>query len=205
MVDPPRASASSCASTSVPAAPVFTAPAPAASTQPDAAPAPVQSAPVQAQPPRDAVWFGTYLRREANVDSLMDIHAQLVGALGRDVPLALLLARAAQQHAPSLGLETLAVQDAVAGRLRPVQTGSLRDALAGLDGDFGAAPDLLIVDAGALDLDDLHYPHALSLSIGRVQGGRVGLSLQGDVEPDKAARFLAGVAQALEKPVTLLI
>lgn len=201
--------------------PVYT-PAPA-QPEPEAAkpaapamPAPVMPAPVPAQPaatvqaptsatPRDAVWFGTYLRREANVTGLMDLHGQLSEALGREVPLALLLARAAQHHAAALGLDTLAIQDVQASRVRAVQPGSLREALAGLDGDFGGTPDLLVVDAGALDLDDLHYPHALSLSVGRVQGGRVGLSLQGDVEPDKAARFLAGVAQTLEKPVVLLI
>ncbi|KQQ97803.1 E3 binding domain-containing protein [Deinococcus sp. Leaf326] len=196
-----------------PVQPAYTPPAP---VQPMPAPvvppvaAPVQPAPAQhqpsaAQPPRDAVWFGTYLRREANVTGLMDLHGQLSEALGREVPLALLLARAAQHHAAALGLDTLAIQDVQASRVRTVQSGSLREALAGLDGDFGGTPDLLIVDAGTLDLDDLHYPHTLSLSIGRVQGGRVGLSLQGNVEPDKAARFLAGVAQTLEKPVILLV
>lgn len=187
------------------AAPVHSEPAQPAA-QPVPAPAhPAQAQPTQAQPPRDAVWFGTYLRREANVAGLMELRSQLAEALGREVPLALLLARAAQHHAAALGLDTLAVQDVTAGRVRAVQGGSLREALAGLDGDFGGTPDLLVVDAGTLDLDDLHYPHALSLSIGRVQDGRVGLSLQGDVEPDRAARFLAGVAQTLEKPVILLI
>ncbi|MFC5849803.1 E3 binding domain-containing protein [Deinococcus petrolearius] len=190
-------------------APETAAPAVAASVQPERAQPAAQPVPVPAQPtqaqPQGAVWFGTYLRREANVAGLLDLKAQLAEALGREVPLALLLARAAQHHAAALGLDTLAIQDVQASRVRAVQGGSLRDALAGLDGDFGDAPDLLIVDAGTLDLDDLHYPHTLSLSIGRVHDGRVGLSLQGDVEPDKAARFLAGVAQTLEKPVVLLI
>ncbi len=62
-----------------------------------------------------------------------------------------------------------------------------------------------MVDAGALDMDDLHYPDTLTLSVGRVQDGRAALSLQGDVDPEKAARFLASVAQTLEKPIILLV
>ncbi|WP_245556515.1 E3 binding domain-containing protein [Deinococcus aquatilis] len=155
--------------------------------------------------PRDAVWFGTYLRRDAQVAAAADLREQLSEALSRDVPLALLVARAAQHHAAILDLSAVAIQDPSTGRTRSAKPGSLRDAVTALDTDHDGTPDLLIVDAGLLDLDDLHYPHALTLSVGRVQGGRAALTLNGNVDTERAARFLASVAQTLEKPVILLV
>lgn len=194
------------------AAPVAPAPvveAPAAEKAPaPASPevaAPEVAAPVTPEVPRDAVWFGTYLRRNADVSSLSDLRGQLSEALERDVPLALLVARAAQRHAESLGLSSVAVQDVHAAVARPVQGGGVREALGGLEHTFEDKPDLLVVDAGTLDLDDLHYPHTLTLSVGRVEGGKASLSLQGDVDHAKAAQFLASVAQTLEKPVILIV
>ncbi|ANE44972.1 hypothetical protein SU48_11765 [Deinococcus puniceus] len=155
--------------------------------------------------PRDAVWFGTYLRRDAHVAAAADLREQLSEALSRDVPLALLVARAAQHHAAILDLGAVAIQDPSVGRTRSAKPGSLRDAVTALDTDHDGTPDLLIVDAGLLDLDDLHYPHALTLSVGRVQGGRAALTLNGNVDTERAARFLASVAQTLEKPVILVV
>lgn len=162
--------------------------------------------PAPAATERGAVWFGTYLRRDAQVAQLHDLRQQLSEALERDVPLALLVARAAQRHAAALGLDSVALRDTARGLTRQVgsQQG-LRDALQATDVDFDGTPSLLVVDAGALDMDDLHYPETLTLSVGRVQDGRAALSLQGDVDPEKAARFLASVAQTLEKPVILLV
>ncbi|MFC6665987.1 hypothetical protein ACFP9V_11980 [Deinococcus radiopugnans] len=62
-----------------------------------------------------------------------------------------------------------------------------------------------MTDAGALGADDLHYPHTLTLSLGRVQDGRAALSLNGDVDPRQAAQFLSRVAAALEKPIALVL
>jgi hypothetical protein len=155
--------------------------------------------------PRDAVWFGTYLRRDAHVAAAADLREQLSEALSRDVPMALLVARAAQHHAAILDLSAVAIQDPSTGRTRSAQLGSLRDAVTALDTDHDGTPDLLVVDAGLLDLDDLHYPHALTLSVGRVQGGRAALTLNGNVDTERAARFLASVAQTLEKPVILVV
>ncbi|MDL2345562.1 hypothetical protein QOL99_15605, partial [Deinococcus sp. MIMF12] len=126
-------------------------------------------------------------------------------ALGQDVPLALLVARAAQRHAEALDLGTVAVYRVGGEQARPVHSGSLREALAALDGDFAGTPDLLVTDAGALDLDELHLPHALTLSVGRVQGGRAALTLNGPVDPAQGARFLASVATTLEEPIILVI
>lgn len=178
---------------------------------PEPAVVPAASQPVQEIPgqlPREAVWFGTYLRRDANLGTLSDLRIQLGEALERDVPLALLVARAAQRHAGLLGLNTVAMQDIGANSARSVGTGhstGIREAVAALESHYEGTPDLLVVDAGHLDLDDLHYPHTLTLSVGRVQGDKATLSLQGDVETAKAAQFLANVASTLEKPVILLV
>lgn len=88
---------------------------------------------------------------------------------------------------------------------RTAQPGGLRDALAALERVHEGTPDLLVLDAGTLDLDDLHLPHTLTLSVGRVQEGRAALTLQGDVDPTQAARFLAEVARTLEEPIILVL
>lgn len=163
-----------------------------------AVPAPV--APAAAMPP-SGVWFGAYLRRDADVAALHDLRGQVTAALSRDLPLALLVARAAQRHADTLGLGSVAVH--ADGGALSAGSGSLRDALDA--GAFGGTPDLLVVDAGAMDLDDLHFPHTTTLSVGRVQGGRAALTLNGDVDAARAAQFLAQVAGTLEQPILLVL
>ncbi|MFT2720737.1 E3 binding domain-containing protein [Deinococcus sp. A31D244] len=154
--------------------------------------------------PANAVWFGAYLRRDANVTALHDLQGQVSAALDQALPLGLLVARAAQRHADTLSLGSVAVQGE--SHAHPVGTGSLRDALAQLDTAYdGDTPDLLIVDAGAHGLDDLHYPHTLTLSVGRMQNGRAPLSLNGDVDAARAAKFLAQVAETLEQPILLVL
>ncbi|MPY67553.1 hypothetical protein F8S09_12800 [Deinococcus sp. SDU3-2] len=170
--------------------------------QPELQPVPTL---IPAAPVREAVWFGPYLRRDGNVAPTLELCRQLAGALGQDVPLALLVARAAQRHAEMLELGTVGVYRVGGEQARPVQSGSLREALAALDGDFAGTPDLLVTDAGALDLDELHLPHALTLSVGRVQDGRTALTLNGPVDPAQGARFLASVAATLEEPIILVI
>ncbi|WP_102128317.1 E3 binding domain-containing protein [Deinococcus planocerae] len=154
---------------------------------------------------REARSFGTYLRRDVNVSSAADLRRQLAGALGQDVPLGLLVVRAAQRHAQTLGLGSVALQDLTAGVARTARPVALRDALDDLGTPFGGTPDLLVTDAGTLDLDDLHLGHTVTLSVGREREGRAALSLSGDVDPTRAARFLADVAGALEAPIILVI
>ncbi|BDP40636.1 hypothetical protein DAETH_06050 [Deinococcus aetherius] len=161
-------------------------------------------APVQVAAPAPRT-FGTYLRRDVNVAPAADLRRQLMGALGQDVALGLLVARAAGRHADTLGLGTVALQDLTAGEARTVRPGALRDALAALGTLLEGTPDLLVTDAGTLDLDDLHLGHTVTLSVGRERGGRAALSLSGDVDPVQAARFLAEVAGALEAPIILVI
>lgn len=147
------------------------------------------------------VAFGTYLRRDVNVALLSDMQAQLKEALERDVPLALLVARAALRHAKDLDLQKVAIKNQDAAFL--VAEGSLRDALSSQNAIEDA--QLWITDAGSLGLDDLHYAGTPSLSIGRIVDGRASLSLQGDLSTEKAAQFLNAVALTLEKPVILLV
>lgn len=168
------------------------------------------SAPVMARPadvPEHAAWFGVYLRRDTDVVAARDLAEQLSEALEQDVTLALLVARAAQRHASLLNLSRVALDGAQG--MRSVGEGHLREVLSDLNtdaGDSGAATaDLLVVDAGAYGLDDLHYPQTLSLSVGREHAGRVSLSLNGDVETAQAAQFLARVAETLEKPIVLVL
>ncbi|THF86500.1 hypothetical protein E7T09_10305 [Deinococcus sp. KSM4-11] len=188
----PEVQAAAPAPQEEPAAP---APAPAPE-QPEAVTAPAAPAP-------DAVWFGTYLRRDTDFGALSALHGQLVAALGREVPLALLVARAAQRHAADLGVASVALQGA--GGARSVAGDTLRAAADAVNYDYQGTPDLLVVDAGAHGLDDLHYPHTATLSVGRMQDGRAALSLNGTMDAAQGAAFLAAVAQTLGQPVLLLL
>ena len=169
-------------------------------SEPEVAPVAAVAAPAAAMP-SNGVWFGAYLRRDADVAALHDLRGQVTAALSRDLPLALLVARAAQRHADTLGLGSVAVH--ADGGALAAGSGSLRDALDA--GAFTGTPDLLVVDAGAMDLDDLHFPHTTTLSVGRVQGGRAALTLNGDVDAARAAQFLAQVAGTLEQPIMLVL
>lgn len=158
--------------------------------------------------PRDSVWFGAYLRRSVDAVAVSELCEQLGEVLDRDVPAALLVARAAVQH---LGLfegkvNSVALRDPAVGKDHTVRAGtSLRDAVADLDQVHEGPCDLLIVNAAALDLDDVHYPDTVTLCLGRTQDGKATLSLNGDVEATQAAQFLSQVAKSLEKPVALVI
>ncbi|GHG02098.1 hypothetical protein GCM10017783_12920 [Deinococcus piscis] len=164
-------------------------------------------APTAPERPEQAVWFGVYLRRDADVQAASALRDQLNAALGQDVPLSLLVARAAQQHAEMLGLGAVAIQDVHSQRARSVggAGAGLRDALSALDRDHDGQADLLVVNAGTFELDELHYPDTVTLSLGRVVDGRAALSLNGDVDTVRAAEFLAAVAASLEAPVALII
>jgi hypothetical protein len=155
------------------------------------------------RPAGDAVWFGTYLRRDADVAPLVELHGQIVAALGQDVPLALLVARAALRHAAELGVGTVALH--TDGAARSVAGDTLRAAADALAHDYHGTPELLVVDAGAHGLDDLHYPHTTTLALGRVQDGRAALSLNGAVDAAQGAAFLRAVSETLGQPVVLLL
>lgn len=174
--------------------------------------APVMPAPQpyvpQAQPQGQpqAAWSGTYLRRNTDLSAMLSAREQLNELLG-DVPLTLMVARAAQRHLGLLNLSGLAVADAQGRALDADLSGDLRGGIKALQ---NAQPgtvqaDLLILDAGALDLDDLHYPHAVTLSLGRVVDNQAALSLNGDIDVQQGARFLAELSALLGAPVKLLV
>ncbi|GAA4016627.1 hypothetical protein GCM10022631_31320 [Deinococcus rubellus] len=161
--------------------------------------------------PQVAAWSGTYLRRNTDLSALLSAREQLTELLG-DLPLTLMVARAAQRHLGLLNLSSLAVANAQGQALSADLSGDLRGGIkalqdaqpsAALNGQVQA--DLLILDAGALDLDDLHYPHAVTLSLGRVVDGQAALSLNGDIDVQQGARFLAEVSALLGAPVKLLV
>ena len=166
-------------------------------------PGPVAASPAR---PAAAVWFGTYLRRDARMGAAQELCAQLSEALDQNVSLAFLVARAARHHADALGLDLGSVAlHGADGQDQPITGAALRDALKAPHAAQDSAPDLLVTDAGALGVDELHFPHTLTLSVGRVQDGRAALSLNGDVDPTQGAQFLARVAGALEKPIALVL
>ena len=172
--------------------------------EPVAAPVPVP-VPVPVSAPQPSAWAGTYLRRDADLVAMLSAREQLSDLLG-ELPLTLMVARAAQRHLELLGVSGLAVADANGQALDADLSGDLRSGLKSLSAaQPGGRAELLILDAGALDLDDLHYPHAITLSLGRVQHGKAALSLNGDLDVQQAARFLAEVSALLSAPVKLLV
>ena len=68
-----------------------------------------------------------------------------------------------------------------------------------------AQPALLVLDASALGLDELHRGEC-SLSVGRAatNGAGAALSLRGDLDPARGAQFLHEVAGLLGTPILLL-
>lgn len=174
----------------------------AAYQQPSSQPSYQQS---YAAPATSSDWKGVYLRRDADISAAEEARTQLAEVLG-SFPLSVLVARAAQKSAASLGLSSVALANTSGEALNADLSGDLRGSLSGMhDAATGAQADLLVVNAGEFDLDDLHFPHAITLSVGRVEGGKAALSLNGQVDPAQGARFLADVAALLATPVKLLV
>ena len=200
-VVPPISAEPAQAALSVPPAPELGEPImPEERSQLAPAPAPQMAAPAQ-----NAAWSGVYLRREVDLSAMQDAREQLSELIG-DVPLSLMVARAAQRQLKTINVSSLALANAQGQALSAEIGHDLRSDLAALSqAQPGELVELLILDAGALDLDDLHYPHALTLSLGRVQHGKAALSLNGNLDVPEAAQFLAEVAALLSTPVKLLV
>ncbi|WP_425145322.1 E3 binding domain-containing protein [Deinococcus sp.] len=174
---------------------------PVAAQAPQTAPAPAVSAsPVPAiQAPA-----GVSLRLNASVAALLSAQSQVSEALGQSVPLNLLVGRAAARSLGTLGLSgQAALADASGQALAAELSGDLRASLSGLSAPTEATAALLILDAAALGLDELHLG-ARSLSLGRSEDGRAALSLRGDLDAVRGAKFLHEVAALLETPIKLL-
>ena len=200
-VVPPISAEPAQAALSVPPAPELGEPI-TPEDKPQVAPAPTPQA---AAPAQSAAWSGVYLRREIDLSALQDAREQLSELIG-DVPISLMVARAAQRRLNLINVSSLAIANTQGQALSAEVGRDLRSDLAALSGaQPGDLTELLILDAGALDLDDLHYPHALTLSLGRVQHGKAALSLNGNLDVPEAAQFLAEVAALLSTPVKLLV
>ena len=78
-----------------------------------------------------------------------------------------------------------------------------RASLEGLGHAAQAQPALLVLDASALGLDELHRGEC-SLSVGRANSDGAVLSLRGDLDPAHGAQFLHEVAGLLGTPILLL-
>ncbi|WP_407540555.1 E3 binding domain-containing protein [Deinococcus radiomollis] len=146
------------------------------------------------------------LRLNVDLAVLEAARAQLSEALYREVPLSLLVARAAARSLVSLGLGTsggVALADHAGQPLAADLSGDFRASLDGLGQPAQTPPALLVLDAAELGLDELHRGEC-SLSVGRAGGGASALSLRGDLDPGRGAKFLHEVAGLLDTPILLL-
>ncbi|GGQ97242.1 E3 binding domain-containing protein [Deinococcus ruber] len=197
------------------AVPVVEAPSVVVAAAPVAAPVvapPVPAAPVlpaaqaTSVPAAASAFAGVSLRLNANVAALMTAQSQLSDALGQDVPLSLLVGRAAARSLGTLGLSGgagVTLADASGQALAADLSGDFRTSLGALSQRSGAAQGLLVLDAAELGLDELHVGER-SLSVGRSEDGRAVLSLRGDMDARRGASFLHEVAALLETPIKLL-
>ncbi|WP_407569859.1 E3 binding domain-containing protein [Deinococcus altitudinis] len=146
------------------------------------------------------------LRLNVDLSVLEAARAQLSEALYREVPLSLLVARAASRSLVSLGLSTsggVALADHAGQPLAADLSADFRASLDGLGQPAQNAPALLVLDAAELGLDELHRGEC-SLSVGGSAAGANALSLRGDLDPVRGAKFLHEVAALLDTPILLL-
>ena len=150
------------------------------------------------------------LRLNLDLHSLETARAQLSTALMREIPLGLLVARAAVRSLNTLGLHTgegsvegVALANYTGQPLAADLRAEFRASLDGLGQVAQAQPALLVLDASALGLDELHRGEC-SLSVGRAAADGAVLSLRGDLDPARGAQFLHEVAGLLGTPILLL-
>ena len=150
------------------------------------------------------------LRLNLDLHALETARAQLSTALMREIPLGLLVARAATRSLSTLGLHTgegsaegVALANHAGQPLAADLRAEFRASLESLGQVAQAQPALLVLDASALGLDELHRGKC-SLSVGRAAADGAVLSLRGDLDPARGAQFLHEVAGLLGTPILLL-
>ena len=150
------------------------------------------------------------LRLNLDLHALETARAQLSTALMREIPLGMLVARAAARSLSTLGLHTgegsvegVALANHTGQPLAADLRAEFRASLDGLGQVAQAQPALLVLDASALGLDELHRGEC-SLSVGRAAADGAVLSLRGDLDPARGAQFLHEVAGLLGTPILLL-
>ncbi|WP_424949807.1 E3 binding domain-containing protein [Deinococcus sp.] len=205
--EPPQATGPSSAEvqdapTGFEAAPPGPAEAPAA----EVAPALPETAPPASFPPSGAQAQAITLRLNVDLGVLETARTQLSEALFREVPIGLLVARAAARSLGTLSLSEpggVALADHTGRPLAADLSGDLRASLGSLSEPAHSAPALLVLDASGLGLDELHRGE-YSLSVGRNGSEGATLSLRGDLDPARGAQFLHEVAGLLGTPIRLL-
>ncbi len=154
---------------------------------------------------------GFAVRRHFDAAPLTKMQHELTHALnGREVPLAVFLARAAQRNLHALGTGDVVTLTRLGDTLEPLQASGLHHSfIEAVQSVARATPGtmegLLILDASSLGADDLVLPGAEPVLTLNVKGEYGHLALSGDVPMGKAADFLGKVALALETPVSLVI
>ncbi len=200
-------------------APVVSAPAavdssPTPASQPvqtEPVPTPASSQPAAHQTVSGGFYQGFAVRRHFDASALTVMRDQLSKVLnGREIPLEVFLARAAQHHLGALGVTdrvTLArLGDHLEAMNAPALHHSFLEALqSAARATPGAAEGLMVLDASHLGADDLVLPAGQPLLTLNVKGEYGHLSLAGDLPATRAAEFLGKVAEALEVPVSLVI
>ena len=154
---------------------------------------------------------GFAVRRHFDASALTKMQHELTHALnGREVPLAVFLARAAQRNLHALGAGDVVTLTRLGDTLEPLLASGLHHSFIEAVQSVaratpGAMEGLLILDASSLGADDLVLPSPQPVLTLNVKGEYGHLALSGDLPMSKAAEFLGKVAQALETPVSLVI
>ena len=154
---------------------------------------------------------GFAVRRHFDASALTKMQHELTHALnGREVPLAVFLARAAQRNLHALGAGDVVTLTRLGDTLEPLLASGLHHSfIEAVQSVARATPGtmegLLILDASSLGADDLVLPSPQPVLTLNVKGDYGHLALSGDLPMSKAAEFLGKVAQALETPVSLVI
>ena len=154
---------------------------------------------------------GFAVRRHFDASALTKIQHELTQSLnGREVPLAVFLARAAQRNLHTLGMGDVVTLTRLGDTLEPLQASGLHHSFieavqSAARATPGTMQGLLILDASSLGADDLVLPVSQPVLTLNVKGEYGHLALAGDLPMSKAADFLSHVAQALEIPVSLVI
>ena len=154
---------------------------------------------------------GFAVRRHFDASALTKIQHELTQSLnGREVPLSVFLARAAQRNLHSLGTVDVVTLTRLGDSLEPLNASGLHHSfIEAVQSVARATPGtlqgLLILDASSLGADDLVLPVDQPVLTLNVKGEYGHLTLAGDLPMSKAADFLGKVAQALEIPVSLVI
>ena len=154
---------------------------------------------------------GFAVRRHFDASALTKIQHELTRSLnGREVPLEVFLARAAQRNLHTLGIGDVVTLTRLGDTLEPLQASGLHHSfIEAVQSVARATPGtmqgLLILDASSLGADDLVLPVEQPVLTLNVKGEYGHLALAGNLPMSKAADFLAHIAQALEIPVSLVI